>query len=269
MGTSTWPAPDSSRELSESHWRLPPASVTPIDDVVLGLAGGQRPGVGEHLGGQGMSVGLDGDGGAGEDLMSVSRLQAVAEDPAGRLVVGVDVAELVEEHDALAQRGHHRLVPLLGGPPAGLGLACIGQLGAHHDPARRLGVVVDEGVDGDQDLDLRAVLAAVDPLAPLEDGGAVGAVGGDHGTDRHAGDFIFLPSVDGLGRLVPALDLPVGVDTDDGVGDVGHQAGPVAVGRFGRPALGDVPGDELVRGLPGPGGADAGDLHDDGRRRPG
>ena len=105
----------------------------------------------------------------------------------------------------------------------------------------------------------------MDPPSALEDGGAVGAVGGDHGTDRHAGDFIFLPSVDGLGRLVPALDLPFGADTDDGVGDVRHQAGPVAVGRFGLPPLGDVPGDELVRGLPGPGGADAGDLHDDGR----
>ena len=30
MGTSTWPAPDRSRELSDSHWRLPLASVTPM-----------------------------------------------------------------------------------------------------------------------------------------------------------------------------------------------------------------------------------------------
>ncbi len=134
-----------------------------------------------------MAVGLDGDGRAGEDLVAGARLQPVAEDAAGRLVVGGDVAELVEEHDALAERGHHRLVALLGGPAAGLGLAGVGELGAHHHPARRLGVVVDERVDGDQDVDLGAVLAAVGPLAPLEDGGAVGAVGGDHGAmDRPA-----------------------------------------------------------------------------------
>ena len=99
------------------------------------------------------------------------------------------------------------------------------------------------------------------PLTALEYGGALGAVGGYNRTDRQPRYLLLLPAVDGFGGLVPTLDLAVGVDTDDGVGDVGHQAGPVTVGRLGRPALGHVAGDDLVGRFAGPGGADAGELH--------
>ena len=99
------------------------------------------------------------------------------------------------------------------------------------------------------------------PLTALEDSGALGSVAGDHRTEREPGHLLLRPSVDGLGGLVPALDLAVGIDTDDGVGDVGDQAGPIAVGGLGRLALGHVAGDDLVGRLTGPGGADAGELH--------
>ncbi len=175
--------------------------------------------------------------------------------------MGADVAELVEQHDAFAEGGHHRLVALFGGPAPRLGLTGIGELGAHHHPARRLELVVDERVDGDQDVDLRAVLAAVGSLAALEHCGAVGAVGGDHRADGKADHLILCPPVNGLGRLVPALDGPVGLDTDDRIRDMGDQAGTVAVGRLGRSAFGHVTGDDLVGGLAGPAGPNAGDLH--------
>ena len=181
----------------------------------------------------------------------------------GRLVVGAHPAGLVEEDDALAQRGDDRLVALLGGPASGLGLAGVGQLGAHDDPSGGQGVVVDQRVDGDQHVDFGPVLAAVAVLARAR--GRPRCRCGWRDTTAPMdmpGHLLLGPAVDGLGRLVPALDPAVGVDADDGVRHVGDQAGPVAVGGLGRPALRHVADDHLVGGLAGPGGADAGDLHD-------
>ena len=242
MGDSFCPAPDRSRELRDSHWRRPLPSVTPMirsswDSPVARVTawGKESADMGWPL----ASMAMD-------DPVKIwwlePELEAVAEDAGGGLVVGRDLAVLVEEHDPLAERGHHGLVALLGGPAAGLGLAGIGELGAHHHPARRLGVVVDEGVDRHQDVDLGAVLAAVGALAALEHGGAVGAVGGHHGGDGQARDLLLGPAVECAGGLVPALDPAVGVDTDDGVGDVGHQAGPVPVGGLGGAAARRCPG---------------------------
>ena len=187
--------------------------------------------------------------------------EAVPEDGLGGLVVGAHPAGVVEEDDPLAQRGDHGLVALLGGPAAGLGLACVGQLGDHDHPAGGEGVVVDERVDRHQHVDGGAVLATVAALAALDQGRAVGAVGGDHRADGVPGHLLLGPSVDDLGGLVPALDAAVGVDADDGVRDVGHQAGPVAGGGLGGPALRHVAQDGLVGRLAAPGGADAGELH--------
>ena len=63
------------------------------------------------------------------------------------------------------KRGDDRLVALLGGTAAGLGLACVGEFGAHDDPAGGLRVVVDQRVDRHQHVDRRAVLAVVGVLA--------------------------------------------------------------------------------------------------------
>ena len=246
--------------------REPLAPTVPVghadDHVVLGVAGRRGLHVGEHLRRQRVAVGVDGDGSPGEDLVAVARGETFAEDPAGRFVVRGDLARLVEEHDALAQRRHDRLVALLRRAAACFRLARIGELGADHDPTRRLGVVVDEGVDRHHHVDRRPVLSAVTALPPLEHRRAVGPVGGDHRGDGVADHLLLRPPVDRFGRLVPTLDLAVGVDTDDRVGHVGDEARPVAVGSFGRSTLRDVAHDDLEGRSAAPAGPDARDLHD-------